>query len=111
MRKRACSRILSRSFAIGSQANLAVLDSPKFGTTPKPKRSLQLSTGGNFSAAHSSSTRRDRSAKAEAVVVEVVVATAEAMEAAVAGAEVTAAAVAAVADAGAAVTAATASFF
>jgi hypothetical protein len=112
LRKRVCSRILSRSFAIDSRANLAVSDSPRFGTTLKPKRSLQLSTGGNFSAGHSSSTKHVRNAKVR-VAVAAEVATAEVMEAAVVvGAEVTAEAVvvAAVVDAEAVVvTAATGS--
>ncbi|MGC2333377.1 MAG: hypothetical protein WA581_18130 [Candidatus Acidiferrales bacterium] len=111
MRKRACSRILSRCFAIGSRANLAVSDSPRFGTTLKPKRSSQLSTGGNFSVAHSSSTKHVRSVKVEVAVAAGVGVTAEVMEAVAAGAEVTAeAVVAAVADAAAVVTAATGSF-
>ena len=109
MRKRACNRILSLCFAIDSRVNLAVSDSPKFGTTLKPKRSSQLSTAGNFSAALSLSTKHVRSAKAEAVVVAAGVAMAEGTEAAVAGAEVTAEAVVAAAgeDAAAVVTAAT----
>ena len=42
LRKWACSRILLRCFAIGLRANLAASDSPKFGTTRKPKKSSQL---------------------------------------------------------------------
>jgi len=111
LRKRACNRILSLCFAIDSRANLAVSDSPKFGTTPKPKRSSRLSTAANFSAALSSSTKRVRSVKAEAVVVAAVVAMAEDTEAAVEGAEVTVEAVVAGAEDAAAVgTAATGNY-